>query len=102
MPRTSEKAQIEQAVTTAIETHAMSMLLDSEEDEHDYELLEDLLMLDFIVSNHRYLYSRKYGSAGSHNFDVLDTVIEEYPESAFKSLFRMQRPSFKQLVESFQ
>ncbi|KAF8472659.1 hypothetical protein BDZ91DRAFT_715535 [Kalaharituber pfeilii] len=72
-------------------------MLNSDEDEDDYELLEDL-MLDLIVSNHRYLY-RKRGSARSHNFDVFNTMIEQYPESAFKCLFRMQRISFKQLVD---
>ena len=52
-----------------------------------------------IVDSHRYLSSRGK-SAGRHgNHDSLERYIREYPESSFRSLFRMQRASFWQLVE---
>ncbi|KAF8457593.1 hypothetical protein BDZ91DRAFT_744124 [Kalaharituber pfeilii] len=56
------------------------MLLDSDFDADDHELLKDLLILHLIVFDCSYLYPQQHRSAGSHNFDVLDTVIEEYPE----------------------
>ncbi|RPB25364.1 hypothetical protein L211DRAFT_836696 [Terfezia boudieri ATCC MYA-4762] len=100
MPRTTEKAQALYLIETEAEnTVYADALASSSEDENDYEEdLEDLLTLREVIASDRYLLSRNT-SAGRHDIDLLEAYIQDYPNTAFLSLFRMYRASFWQLVE---
>ncbi|RPB19968.1 hypothetical protein L211DRAFT_895539 [Terfezia boudieri ATCC MYA-4762] len=100
MPRTTEKAQaLYQIETEAENTLYADALASSSEDENDYEEdLEDLLTLREVIASDQYLLSRNT-SAGWHDIDLLEAYIQDYPNTAFLSLFRMYRASFWQLVE---
>lgn len=100
MPQISEKAQALADIETAPESAACTYLLASSDEEDEAASdIEDLLMIQEIVDSHRYLSSRGKRAGRHGNHDSLEGYICEYPESSFRSLFRMQRASFWQLVE---
>ena len=62
------------------------------------EDLEGLLTTSEVIQSTRYLSRGE--SAGRHgDHTSLDGYIHEYPDDAFRRLFRMNRASFWQLVE---
>ena len=70
----------------------------SEEEDELEEDLEDLLTSNEVITSTRYL--SRGDSAGQHGDHAsLDGYIYEYPDDAFRRLFRMNRASFWQLVE---
>ena len=100
MPRVSERSQALQAIETAMEVTAwvLAVASSSEEEDELEEDLEDLLTAHEVITSTRYL--SRGDSAGRHGDHAsLDGYIYEYPDDAFRRLFRMNRTSFWQLVE---
>ncbi|RPB18390.1 hypothetical protein L211DRAFT_854165 [Terfezia boudieri ATCC MYA-4762] len=101
MPQTTETAQALYQIEIEAENTICAYALASEsEDENDYEEdLEDLLTLREVIASDRYLLSRNTGAGRRHDIDLLEAYIQDYPNTAFLSLFRMHRASFWQVVE---
>ena len=101
MPRISAKSQVLQDIQTAIDATTWGYLFASSSEEEDdmEEDLEDLLDIRGVIASQRYMSRGGHGSAGRHADDSLEAYIRDYPEDAFRRLFRMQRSSFWPLVE---
>ncbi|RPB19762.1 hypothetical protein L211DRAFT_896025 [Terfezia boudieri ATCC MYA-4762] len=92
MPPTTGKAQALQDIDTEVESIAYAYVLASSSEEDDYEEdIEDLHFMQEVTISDRYLLSRD--SAGQHNVNILETYIQDYPDSANLTLFCMHRAS---------
>lgn len=97
MPRLAERHQALQALDHAIESGIFVYLIESLSSKGDLEDIEELLIIQESIAS---LWSlSRAESAGRYDGDSLEAYIDTYNESAFRSMFRMHRASFWQLVE---
>jgi len=104
MPHYMKKAQLQQQLDD-IESAAIAEILEDEPSsdssaDYDYNLLENISRASESINTTRYLIDRGKGTAGRHQRDdILEDIIERYPEDAFLAYFRMHRASFWLLIE---
>ena len=97
MPRPSEKCQALEALDDAIESAIFVYLVESSSSEDELEDIEELIIIRESLASQRCLPTDT--SAGLHGEDSLEAYIHHFDDSTFRSLFRMHRASFWQLVE---
>lgn len=84
----------------AIEDSAWRYALASSSEEEELASdIEDLLIMQEVISSQRYLTRPVERGDRHHNLDLLEAYIREYPDDEFLALFRMHRDSFWKLVE---
>jgi len=87
----SGRAQVLHDIDPEVEAiaYAYALASSSEKEEEYEEDLEDLLDVRVAIISNSYLLPRS--SAGKHDINILETYIQNYPDTTFLNLFRMQR-----------
>ena len=100
MPRITNKVQALKDIEYSAQVVAGCIALSkSTANKKNWRNLRTFVYIYSIIDSHRYL-SR--GDAGRHETDILDDIIYRFSEERFLMMFRMQRPSFWQLIKVLQ